>query len=97
LCKRLKVAEAVWKRLAHRALRRLSNPAELPVIAPNVCHLMFDNQMMLRSHGDLNVVVDRSGSFATTGHRTGIWVGNCAAQFEDERDRYDMEVERYGS
>jgi hypothetical protein len=38
--------------------------------------VVFDDQMMLRVHGGLNVVADRSGSFATTGHGTGIRIRN---------------------
>ena len=42
------------------------------MIASDIRHLVFDDQMMLRVHGGLYVVADRSGSLATAGHGAGI-------------------------
>jgi hypothetical protein len=54
---------------------RHGHPAELPVIASNIGHVVFDDQVMLRIHDGLNVVADRAGSFASTGHAAGIRAG----------------------
>lgn len=45
------------------------------MVASNIRHLVFDNQMMLRIHGSLDVVADGAGSLATAGHGAGIRVG----------------------
>lgn len=62
-------------RIARRVLRQQSNSAELPLIASGIGHPVFYDQMMFRVDRGLNVAAERYGSFAITGHRTGIRVG----------------------
>jgi hypothetical protein len=47
----------------------------LTVIASDIRHFVFDNQMMLCIHGSLDVVAHGTGSLATAGHGAGIRVG----------------------
>jgi hypothetical protein len=42
------------------------------MIASDIGHLVFNDQVVLRVHGGLYVVAYRSGSFAAAGHGTGI-------------------------
>ena len=69
------VSQHFQLRLARRALRRRSHLAELPVIASDIRHLVFDDQMMLRIHDSLDVVADGASFLATAGDGAGIRIG----------------------
>jgi len=47
---------------------------KLGAIRAGIRHLVRDDQMMLRIHGDLNVVADNAGATPACSHRAGIRV-----------------------
>ncbi len=72
--------------LTHRGLRRQCHPTELSVIVSDVSYLVFNDQVMLRVHGGLNVAADYAGASSACCH--GPTVGIPCRPFAGSRQNF---------